>query len=70
MSQMDSSITMMLKGLEGMTKAVDGMVTKSMEDMPAEDAIKFAKQLEESKLSEQMNEATKGLKEIKQMFNL
>jgi hypothetical protein len=67
---MDADIKKMLDGLDGMTKNLEAIVKKSFEQMNPEQAMEFAKGLENARVNEKVNEAHTSISELRKSFKI
>lgn len=70
MNQMEASIKMMLKGLDGMTKDLENLVTDTYSKMSPEQALQFAKELQKNKVESSINDATKQINDLKNSLKI
>ena len=70
MNQMEASIKMMLKGLDGMTKNLENLVTDTYSKMSPEQALQFAKELQKNKVETSINDATKQINDLKNSLKI
>ena len=67
---MDADVKKMLEGLECMTKNLEAIVKKSFDQMSPEQAIEFAKGLENARVNEKVNEANVTISDLKKSFKI